>query len=86
MLSNPGTLNGFSALGPYGVEFSPNNDYLYVTDNSTTTSNVYQYNITLPSAAAISGSRLRAQLRNSTPFMRGSSTPCMLLSTSTLNV
>ncbi len=50
------TLSNF--IGPYGLEFSPNNKFLYVAENLATGSNVYQYNLLAGSVTAIENSQV----------------------------
>lgn len=56
-LSNPITIANYNSnnIGPYGCEFSPDSNLLYVTeiDRNTATSKVHQYDLTLNSQAAI---------------------------------
>lgn len=54
-VSNPVTLNGFENVGPYGVEFSPNEKFLYVAEEGFYSSNLYQ--IKLPVSAGIVGEK-----------------------------
>ncbi|WP_250432801.1 T9SS type B sorting domain-containing protein [Hanstruepera flava] len=57
VLSNPITISNYNSnnIGPYGCEFSPDSNLLYVTeiDRSSGTSKVHQYDLTLNSQAAI---------------------------------
>ncbi|PCH66331.1 MAG: hypothetical protein COC01_08270, partial [Bacteroidetes bacterium] len=58
LLSNVITFNNFSFPGgAYGIEFSPNSNLLYVSEESTPVSNIYQYNLLAGSATAIINSR-----------------------------
>lgn len=52
VVSNPVTMPELSGLSPYGVEFSPNGDYVYITafDNGLL---IYQYDISSPDSATI---------------------------------
>ena len=52
-LNNPISLNNVNSMGIYGVEFSPNNKLLYVSEKN----NIIQYEVTAGSAAAILNSR-----------------------------
>lgn len=54
VLSNPTTLNGLVNFGPYGVEFSPDGNILYVSTDGPP-SNVYQYDL---NAGSINASRI----------------------------
>ena len=60
ILSNPITLSNYSSedIGPYGCEFSPDSNLLYVTeiDRANVISKVHQYDLTQPSEAAINNS------------------------------
>jgi gliding motility-associated-like protein len=42
VISNPVTLDGFEGTGPYGIEFSPNEKFLYIAEESFSLSNLYQ--------------------------------------------
>lgn len=57
ILSNPITISNYNSnnIGPYGCEFSPDSNLLYVTeiDRLSGTSKVHQYDLTLNSEAAI---------------------------------
>ncbi len=57
-LSNPMIFTGIAQYypRPYGIEFSPNSNVLYLTD--FTTGNLYQYNLSAGSNAAINNSRV----------------------------
>jgi gliding motility-associated-like protein len=57
LLSNPITFNNFNPFGSYGIEFSPNSNLLYVSENSIPISNIYQYNLLAGSPTAIVNSR-----------------------------
>ena len=64
VLSNAMSFSGFNGGappfygGPYGVEFSPNGNLLYVSENYTNVNNIYQYNLLAGSVAAINASRI----------------------------
>lgn len=47
-ITNPRALNGFLYYGAYGLEFSPSNQFLYVSDANDSISNLYQYDLTDP--------------------------------------
>ncbi|UPS90538.1 T9SS type B sorting domain-containing protein [Bizionia sp. M204] len=57
LLSNPITISNYSStdLGPYGCEFSPDSNLLYVSeiDRVNSVSKIHQYDITLPNQVAI---------------------------------
>lgn len=57
ILSNPITISNYDSnnIGPYGCEFSPDSNLLYVTeiDRNSTSSKVHQYDLTLNSEMAI---------------------------------
>ncbi|MDF1674216.1 MAG: T9SS type A sorting domain-containing protein [Vicingaceae bacterium] len=57
-----GGLSGLKTISnlikPYGLEFSPNNKFLYIAENINTGSNVYQYNLLAGSATAIENSQV----------------------------
>ena len=57
-----GGLSGLKTLanciGPYGLEFSPNNNILYVAENVGTGSNVFQYNLLAGNVTAIENSQV----------------------------
>jgi gliding motility-associated-like protein len=42
IISNPVTLQGFGGVGPYGVEFSPNEKFLYIGEEGFYLTNLYQ--------------------------------------------
>lgn len=56
-LTNPITISNYNSnnIGPYGCEFSPDSNLLYVTeiDRTSSMSKVHQYDLTLNSQAAI---------------------------------
>jgi gliding motility-associated-like protein len=56
LLSNPITFNNF-INGAYGVEFSPDNNLLYVSERGSGNGNIYQYNLLAGSPTAIINSR-----------------------------
>lgn len=56
-ISNLVTLTGYTDDKPYGVEFSPNNKLLYVSETSRR-ANVYQYDITSGNKTTIASSRV----------------------------
>ncbi len=61
----------------YGVEFSPNSNYLYVVDHNNSSAIIYkqvaQYNVSLGSSAAINASRIIVGIVwNTTTFFNGS--------------
>ena len=57
VVSNTMTFQGFAnSSGPYGMEFSPNNNILYVSPEITP-STVYQYNLLAGSVTAIENSK-----------------------------
>ena len=49
--------DGFGATGPYGVEFSPNSQLLYISEGDGETK-LYQYNLSLNEITAIKNSRV----------------------------
>ena len=57
ILSNPITISNYNSnnIGPYGCEFSPDSNLLYVTeiDRGSGTSKVHQYDLTLNTESAI---------------------------------
>lgn len=57
-----GGLSGLQTLtnciGPYGLEFSPNNKFLYVAENVVTGSNVFQYDLLAGNTTAIENSQV----------------------------
>ncbi|MBP92616.1 MAG: hypothetical protein CMC55_00690 [Flavobacteriaceae bacterium] len=57
ILSNPITISNYSSndLGPYGCEFSPDSNLLYVSeiDRVNSTSRIHQYDLTQPNQTAI---------------------------------
>ena len=57
VLSNPITISNYNSnnIGPYGCEFSPDSNLLYVTeiDRNSASSKVHQYDLTLNNEAAI---------------------------------
>ncbi len=57
-ISNPIKLAGFSffAIGPYGVEFSPNGKLLYIAEAQGLT-NLYQFDLSSSNSATIASSR-----------------------------
>ena len=58
LLTNPITLSGFlAASGPYGVEFSPDGNLLYVSE-ADIISNIYQFNLLAGSPTDINNSRI----------------------------
>ncbi|MDB4710318.1 gliding motility-associated C-terminal domain-containing protein [Flavobacteriales bacterium] len=57
LLSNTITFNNFTSPGAYGIEFSPNNNLLYVSESSSGISNIYQYDLQAGSPTAIINSR-----------------------------
>lgn len=59
VISNPITLYDFGQRGPYGVEFSPCGDFLYVAETNLNISYTYQYNLLAGSASAINNSRIK---------------------------
>jgi len=55
VVSNPIILSGmFTGAGPYGVEFSPSNQFIYVAEGSST---MYQFDISTFTLAAITASQ-----------------------------
>ena len=56
LLSNPIKLD-FTSYSPYGVEFSPDNNLLYVSSNQKPC-NIYQYNLQVGSELAINNSKV----------------------------
>jgi gliding motility-associated-like protein len=58
VLSNLITLSNFTQGRPYGVEFSPNSNLLYVGEAATSTNNIYQYNLLAGNQIAINASRI----------------------------
>lgn len=56
-VSNLVTLDGFTDNKPYGVEFSPDNRFLYVSESSKN-AKLYQYDISLGNEASIRASRV----------------------------
>jgi len=62
ILSNPITLSNYTSddIGPYGCEFSPDSNLLYVTeiDRVNINSKLHQYDLTQPNEAAIINSAL----------------------------
>ncbi|WP_191860268.1 T9SS type B sorting domain-containing protein [Hanstruepera ponticola] len=62
ILSNPITLSNYTSddIGPYGCEFSPDSNLLYVTeiDRENVNSKIHQYDLTQPTEAAILNSAL----------------------------
>ncbi|MGB1296403.1 MAG: gliding motility-associated C-terminal domain-containing protein [Flavobacteriales bacterium] len=56
-------LGEINIANPYGVEFSPNEQFLYVSPNSNT-ENLTQYDITLSGSAAIEGSKVQLSTSN----------------------
>ena len=76
VLSNVMSFTGFNGSGafptyggPYGVEFSPNGNLLYIAENYLTINNVYQYNLLAGSFAAINSSRIT--IATATPGLSG---------------
>jgi len=59
-LSNLISLNVLSGWGPYGVEFSPNGDLLYISID-TLYPYIYQYNLIAGSTSNINNSRVKLQ-------------------------
>ncbi|PNQ73332.1 hypothetical protein C1T31_07375 [Hanstruepera neustonica] len=68
ILSNPITLSNYSSedIGPYGCEFSPDSNLLYVTeiDRANVISKVHQYDLTQPNEAAILNSAVVIAVQN----------------------
>ncbi len=63
IVSSPITLTGFNGVrGVYGVEFSPDNTFLYVSDSG---GSIYQYNTDLSTSTDIINSRI--EIVNSIP-------------------
>ena len=62
ILSNPITLSNYTSedIGPYGCEFSPDSNLLYVTeiDRENINSKIHQYDLTQPNETAILNSAL----------------------------
>lgn len=48
-ISNPVTLTGFGSTGPYGVEFSPNGKFLYVSEEGFFDAKLYQIKLPVQS-------------------------------------
>lgn len=57
ILSNVITFSNFIHPGAYGIEFSPNNNLLYISEIGVHNSNIYQYNLLAGSPQAIISSR-----------------------------
>ncbi|MEA3496544.1 MAG: gliding motility-associated C-terminal domain-containing protein [Bacteroidota bacterium] len=57
ILSNPLTHGNFQNYGPYGIEFSPNNRFLYITEGWG--NNLYQYDLEAGSDNQIIKSRVK---------------------------
>jgi gliding motility-associated-like protein len=61
VLSNAMNFSGFNGgpnSGPYGVEFSPNGNLLYVGELNAAGNSIYQFNLLAGSQAAINSSRI----------------------------
>lgn len=60
-ISNEKTLNNFSSTlhGVYGLEFSPNNNYLYLAEHGNSTKNyIYQYDLQYSNPTLLNNSRI----------------------------
>lgn len=58
VLSNTMTFTNFNTWGPYGLEFSPNGRFLYVSEASNPISNIYQYDLAAGNSTNINQSRV----------------------------
>lgn len=56
-ITNPLKFTGFGAGGPYGIEFSPNSQLLYVSEGEGETK-LYQYNLSLNDITQINNTRV----------------------------
>ncbi len=64
VLTNPIAFNNFTGPGVYGVEFSPNDNLLYISEGSSPISNVYQYNLLAGTPVDIANSRVTVGVFN----------------------
>jgi gliding motility-associated-like protein len=58
ILSNPMKFGDFNSYGPYGIEFSPDGNLLYVSTHLAGTNEVYQYDLQAGTQVDIKNSRI----------------------------
>lgn len=66
VISNPQTFNNYSSKTPYGVEFSPNNQFLYVSTEQG--SELAQYDLNAGNISAIILSKVILSGQNQSPY------------------